>query len=183
MYTTYCANQPVAITTLEECKKYPGYEAFLQECLLHEDTRGLTLFSFLIKPIQRICKYPLLLRGKMIRHRRAFNCQINTQVNCGTDLLKSTPETHPDYENLCQALHKIEEVVDYINERKRLAENLQKILEVQNLIDVGEDLQVRDHWFTLVITYVIFHLTAGWRTNSSFCSRGVCKCISERQTC
>ena len=89
---------------------------FIYNQTLVEECRGLTLFSFLIKPIQRICKYPLLLR----------------------DLLKSTEESHPDHENLVKSLQKIEEVVAYVNDRKRLAENLQKILDVQKQIESTE---------------------------------------------
>jgi hypothetical protein len=35
-------------------------------------------------------------------------------------------------------MSKIQEVVDYVNERKRLSENLMKIYEVQRLIDGNE---------------------------------------------
>ena len=62
MYTTYCANQPKALSALDRLSKTPAFAEFLQESLLNPETRALTLFSFLIKPIQRICKYPLLLR-------------------------------------------------------------------------------------------------------------------------
>jgi len=120
MYTTYCANQPKSIAALERLQaRVPAFNDFLAKCMTAEAARGLTLFSFLIKPIQRICKYPLLLK----------------------DLLKHTAPDHPDYENLKNAQVKIEAVVEYVNERKRLAENLQKILDVQEQIDSsGEEL-------------------------------------------
>ncbi len=54
------------------------------------------------------------------------------------DLLKHTEKNHPDYANLDNALNKINEVVEYVNERKRLAENLQRILEIQDQIDFNE---------------------------------------------
>jgi hypothetical protein len=38
------------------------FVAFLEECLKLAPCRRLELKSFLIKPVQRICKYPLLLR-------------------------------------------------------------------------------------------------------------------------
>jgi hypothetical protein len=114
MYTTYCANQPKSIAALERLQaRVPAFNDFLAKNMENEQARGLTLFGFLIKPIQRICKYPLLLK----------------------DLLKHTDEDHPDYENLRKAQVKIEAVVEYVNERKRLAENLQKILDVQKQID------------------------------------------------
>eukprot|EP01094_Clydonella_sp_ATCC50884_P015859 TRINITY_DN2652_c1_g2_i1.p1 TRINITY_DN2652_c1_g2~~TRINITY_DN2652_c1_g2_i1.p1 ORF type:complete len:627 (+),score=159.62 TRINITY_DN2652_c1_g2_i1:1-1881(+) len=119
MYTTYCANQPVSIKSLETLtENNTQFAAFLQECLNDEQCRGLTLFSFLIKPIQRICKYPLLLR----------------------DLIKNTAETHPDWDNLQQAFEKIETVVDYVNERKRLAENLQRTMDIQT--NIVEDVHI-----------------------------------------
>lgn len=69
--------------------------------------------SFLIKPIQRICKYPLLLK----------------------ELLKHTPDDHPDYEYLSKSCQSIEEIVKKINERKREKDNSFKINEIaENLI-------------------------------------------------
>ncbi len=53
MYSEYISNQPIALETLEKCKKkYPKLEAFLQETLQHPQAHGLNLFSFLIKPVQ-----------------------------------------------------------------------------------------------------------------------------------
>jgi len=120
MYTAYCANQPKAMQVLDRLGSNAAFKAFTDKCMQNPECRGLTLFSFLIKPIQRICKYPLLLK----------------------DLLRNTPEDHPDHENLVNALSKIEEVVVYVNERKRLAENLQKILDVSQQIESKESLNL-----------------------------------------
>jgi hypothetical protein len=63
MYKVYCANQQASLNTVEEQKKRnPQFKHYLEVC--HTDSRceGLFLQSFLIKPIQRVCKYPLLLR-------------------------------------------------------------------------------------------------------------------------
>jgi len=49
-------------------------------------------------------------------------------------LIKNTEEVHPDYQNLINAFDKINTVVDYVNERKRLAENLQRIMDIQTNI-------------------------------------------------
>ena len=104
-----------------------------------EHCRGLTLFSFLIKPIQRICKYPLLLRVSSCVIHDFPPIKIHTYYYYFLqDLIKDTPEDHPDYQTLQSAFSQIEEVVEYVNERKRLAENLQKILAIQELIEGGE---------------------------------------------
>lgn len=51
------------------------------------------------------------------------------------ELLKYTPEDHPDYNLLIDAKSKIEDVVLYINEGRRAFEEQQKIMEIQNKID------------------------------------------------
>jgi len=91
--------------------------------------------AFLILPIQRIPRYNLLL----------------------SDLVKHTWADRSDYENLRQSLSKMQEVVYYINERKRESENINKILENQgkltgkyeSLIDSQRRL-VREGDFTVV---------------------------------
>ena len=50
------------MTMLDRLGKQSSFKAFTDKAMLNPECRGLTLFSFLIKPIQRICKYPLLLR-------------------------------------------------------------------------------------------------------------------------
>lgn len=60
-------------------------------------TNYINLGSFLIKPVQRVMRYPLLL----------------------TELLGATPESHPDRLQLTQALLAIKEINVNINEYKR----------------------------------------------------------------
>jgi len=119
MYKVYCSNQQTALNTVEEWKKkHKEFKNYLDVC--HSDSRckGLFLQSFLIKPIQRVCKYPLLLK----------------------ELLRHTPEDHPDYQALITAYDKIREVVDNINEGQRTFEGLQRIIELQNTIAGVPDL-------------------------------------------
>jgi len=120
VYATYCNNQVVAFNAVEHCrKKFPSFGQFLEKQLNHNPTcKGLQLISFLIKPVQRICKYPLLLR----------------------ELVKHTPTSHPDKKPLGEALEKINGTVDSINESKRAAENLDNIIGVQNRINARLDL-------------------------------------------
>eukprot|EP01104_Vermistella_antarctica_P019541 TRINITY_DN76_c3_g1_i1.p1 TRINITY_DN76_c3_g1~~TRINITY_DN76_c3_g1_i1.p1 ORF type:complete len:420 (-),score=92.07 TRINITY_DN76_c3_g1_i1:222-1298(-) len=114
MYTQYVANQPQLISTLESCQR-SNSEFFAYIKTAESDTRskGLSILSWLIKPIQRICKYPLLLR----------------------DLLKNTPNYHLDHGPLTVALRKIEQVVNYVNEKKREAEEQFRVVEIQKSID------------------------------------------------
>lgn len=69
---------------------------------------------YLIKPIQRICKYPLLLR----------------------ELVKYTPEDWPNYQNQVEALEAIKRVTTNVNETQRRAENIGVVKQLsERLVD------------------------------------------------
>lgn len=69
---------------------------------------------FLIKPIQRICKYPLLLK----------------------ELVKNTPEDWPNYQNQVDALESVKRVALNVNETQRQVENLSIVKDLsERLID------------------------------------------------
>lgn len=113
MYTLYCSNYEYALALLEkELAGNKGFRTFLAECEKHKECRLLNLQSFLIKPVQRVCKYPLLL-GAVLKH---------------------TPEAHVDYSPLRAAIAKIEAVVTMVNEGSRAAEAVKRMLEIQNRI-------------------------------------------------
>jgi hypothetical protein len=139
MYSTYCANQPRALSCLEEAKKSnKAFRVFLEETVKNTRCRGLNLFSFLIAPVQRICKYPLLFR----------------------DLLRNTAEDHADFGPVTAALSQIEGVVEYVNEAKRTAEQLQRIVDIQSCIEGLDDLVEpgeRSFSALLVFLYVLLY--------------------------
>jgi hypothetical protein len=63
MYKVFCANQQNSLAAVDQhSKKNPQFKKNLDVCHSDPRCRGLFLQSFLIKPIQRVCKYPLLLR-------------------------------------------------------------------------------------------------------------------------
>lgn len=69
---------------------------------------------YLIKPIQRICKYPLLLR----------------------ELVKYTPEDWPNYKNQVEALESIKRVTLNVNETQRRVENISVVKQLsERLMD------------------------------------------------
>ena len=72
----------------------------------------------MLKPVQRICKYPLLLQ----------------------ELAKATPENHADHENLLDAIAKTNQVVVSLNDGQRALESFSKIAQIAAAIktDVPE---------------------------------------------
>ncbi|KAH3761115.1 calmodulin-binding protein [Pelomyxa schiedti] len=102
-YSVYCNHQEETHTLLEQAiKDTPALKEFIDSAKLI--TGGHGLLDFYVKPFQRLLKYPLLLQ----------------------ELLKSTPETHPDYENLVYAKKVLQTAVDNINLAKAHAENMKQ---------------------------------------------------------
>ncbi|KAI9209512.1 uncharacterized protein BJ171DRAFT_119008 [Polychytrium aggregatum] len=120
IYTLYCGNQPEAMSFLKASKNNEDLSLFLQYCLLRPECRGLDLGSFLLKPVQRICKYPLLMK----------------------ELLKHTSESHADFADLKRAYDTINKVVDVVNERRRFVENQQKMIATLAKLEFPEKLHM-----------------------------------------
>ncbi len=57
------------------------------------------------------------------------------------DLVKNTPENHIDYPMLSKAKTKISEIASFVNETKRVVENLNKVGEILSSIS-GMEMQV-----------------------------------------
>nr|XP_045008005.1 dynamin-binding protein isoform X3 [Jaculus jaculus] len=104
-YRVYCQNHDEAISLLEIYEKDEKIQKHLQDSLadlksLYNEwgcTNYINLGSFLIKPVQRVMRYPLLLM----------------------ELLNSTPESHPDKVPLTNAVLAVKEINVNINEYKR----------------------------------------------------------------
>ncbi|XP_062859111.1 dynamin-binding protein isoform X2 [Trichomycterus rosablanca] len=99
VYKVYCQNHDDAINLLESYEKDENIQKQVLECL--ENLRGkanyINLGSFLIKPVQRVMRYPLLLM----------------------ELLNTTPESHFDRKQLADAVASVKEINVNINEYKR----------------------------------------------------------------
>eukprot|EP01090_Pellita_catalonica_P016267 TRINITY_DN4609_c0_g1_i1.p1 TRINITY_DN4609_c0_g1~~TRINITY_DN4609_c0_g1_i1.p1 ORF type:complete len:693 (-),score=67.63 TRINITY_DN4609_c0_g1_i1:244-2211(-) len=114
LYFVYCSNQPVSLKTLEELKsKRTSLVEFLAFCTALPASDGLSIESYLIKPIQRVTKYPMLLR----------------------ELLKYTQPTHPYYSDIAETLQAITQTVGQINTRERELHAATRMDEVADLMD------------------------------------------------
>ncbi|XP_059677088.1 dynamin-binding protein [Gavia stellata] len=105
IYRVYCQNHDEAIALLETYEKDEKMQKLLLDLLdslrsLYSEwgcTNYINLGSFLIKPVQRVMRYPLLLM----------------------ELLSTTPEAHPDKAPLTAAVLAVKEINVNINEYKR----------------------------------------------------------------
>ena len=64
LYASYCKNYTTALETAQRyATKSDGFAEFLKSQSSRQESRGLQLESFLIKPVQRLLKYPLFFQG------------------------------------------------------------------------------------------------------------------------
>jgi hypothetical protein len=112
IFKTYIVNHPKAVEKLEELKKNPKFTEALKRCEMDPDTKGRNLPAFLIQPIQRICRYPLLF----------------------AELLKHV-EDSGTADKLTQTKVQIDGIVQYLNEGKRESEKQDYMVELQNALE------------------------------------------------
>jgi hypothetical protein len=116
MYSAYCAAYESFSKKILDLS--PLFHNFVSESCKSPRCRNRDFASFLIRPVQRICQYPLLFR----------------------ELMKHTPSDHPEHDDLLKTKEKLEEVVLSINEAKRLSENYEKIWSIQNSLNTKFEL-------------------------------------------
>nr|XP_015206214.1 PREDICTED: pleckstrin homology domain-containing family G member 3 isoform X2 [Lepisosteus oculatus] len=111
IYTQYCTNYPNSVAALTECMRSKTLAKFFRERQASLK-RSLPLGSYLLKPVQRILKYHLLLQ-EIARH---FD-----------------PEEE-GYEVVEEAIYTMTGVAWYINDMKRKHEHAVRLQEIQSLL-------------------------------------------------
>ena len=107
-YKQYITRHPSAMQHLTNLPQTPALTAYLNytQSVASSLSHAWDLSSLLIKPVQRLLKYPLLLSA----------------------IIEETPDVHPDKENLRNARIKFEEVARNVNEERRRAEVVKDVL-------------------------------------------------------
>ncbi|XP_077486990.1 dynamin associated protein 160 isoform X3 [Amblyomma americanum] len=101
-YVRFCSCQVRSMAFIQQrSENDPRFKAFTREFCKNPRTRGMPFTSFLLKPMQRMTKYPLMI--KKIR--------------------EYTDESHPDRGYLDEALEKAEQLCGQINEAVKEREN------------------------------------------------------------
>ncbi|TFY58626.1 hypothetical protein EVJ58_g6306 [Rhodofomes roseus] len=108
LYLAYITKHPIALEHLTGLPQTPALTAYLAESrmLASKLTHAWDLQSLLIKPVQRLLKYPLLLSA----------------------IIEETSDAHPDKVNLKRAREKMEEVARGVNEGRRRREVIKEVL-------------------------------------------------------
>ncbi|XP_061607839.1 proto-oncogene DBL-like isoform X4 [Phyllopteryx taeniolatus] len=89
MYENYCQNKPRSESLWRQCSD----SAFFQECQKKLDHK-LSLDSYLLKPIQRLTKYQLILK-ELLKHctEPQYRTQLQEALDCMLDLVKSVNDS------------------------------------------------------------------------------------------
>ncbi|XP_060769787.1 intersectin-2a [Neoarius graeffei] len=110
-YIRFCSCQLNAAALLQQkTDASPEFKLFLKKIATNYRCKGMPLSSFLLKPMQRITRYPLLIRN----------------------ILENTPTGHVDQVNLRDALERAELLCSQVNEGVREKENSDRLEWLQN---------------------------------------------------
>ncbi|KAL6074682.1 Round spore [Balamuthia mandrillaris] len=121
VYDHYCVNFKKANDAMVECtKRYPAFQQLQDRQAALPELKGLFLRDYLIKPIQRICKYPLLFER----------------------LLKQTPRENIEYDTLEGVKTRIEDVALKINLSRHEAEMDKLATPGRRIVKEGELIKV-----------------------------------------
>ncbi|KAJ3159405.1 cytochrome c oxidase subunit 1 [Geranomyces michiganensis] len=111
-YMPYCSRQVESgVKHISMMQNKREYRLFLEEAYRHPLARRLDLGGFLIKPVQRICKYPLLIR----------------------EVIKYTDDSLADYESLKIASERLRSIIAIVNAGTKQTEGaaVRKMADVQ----------------------------------------------------
>ena len=111
IYTQYCTSYPRTVSVLTELMRdEASVQAFRDRQLILGHT--LPLGSYLLKPVQRILKYHLLLGN----------------------IVKNFDKEHPGYPEIWNALSAMTGMAHHINDMKRKHEHAVRVQEIQSLL-------------------------------------------------
>ncbi|XP_038594655.1 FYVE, RhoGEF and PH domain-containing protein 6 [Micropterus salmoides] len=110
MYSTYIRQFDNNVALLDEqCRKNTAFATVVKEFEMSPRCASLALKHYLLKPVQRIPQYQLLL----------------------TDYLKNLPEDSEDYKDTQAALSIVKEVANHANDIMKQGDNFQKLMQIQ----------------------------------------------------
>ncbi|XP_053163533.1 intersectin-1 isoform X2 [Hemicordylus capensis] len=109
-YIRFCSCQLNGAALIQQkTDEVPDFKEFVKRLAMDPRCKGMPLSSFLLKPMQRVTRYPLIIKN----------------------ILENTPENHPDHSHLKHALEKAEELCSQVNEGVREKENSDRLEWIQ----------------------------------------------------
>ncbi|XP_055965239.1 rho guanine nucleotide exchange factor TIAM1 isoform X1 [Sorex fumeus] len=135
LYSAFCASHTKVPKVLVKAKTDPAFKAFL-DAQNPRQQHSATLESYLIKPIQRILKYPLLLK----------------------ELFALTDAESEEHYHLDVAIKTMNKVASHINEMQKIHEEFGAVFDQLIAEQTGEKKEVAD----LSMGDLLLHTTVVW---------------------
>nr|XP_028579556.1 T-lymphoma invasion and metastasis-inducing protein 2 isoform X2 [Podarcis muralis] len=135
LYSGFCANHIKVQKVLERAKTDKAFKAFL-DARNPAKQHSSTLESFLIKPVQRVLKYPLLLK----------------------ELVSLTDPESEEHYHLTEALKAMEKVASHINEMQKIYEDYGAVFDQLVADQSGTEKEVTE----LSMGELLMHSTVAW---------------------
>ncbi|XP_038596547.1 T-lymphoma invasion and metastasis-inducing protein 2 isoform X3 [Tachyglossus aculeatus] len=135
LYSGFCANHIKVQKVLERAKTDKAFKAFL-DARNPTKQHSSTLESYLIKPVQRVLKYPLLLR----------------------ELVSLTDNESEEHYHLTEALKAMEKVASHINEMQKIYEDYGTVFDQLVAEQSGTKKEVTE----LSMGELLMHSTVSW---------------------
>uniref|UniRef100_A0A672P791 Rho guanine nucleotide exchange factor 26 n=1 Tax=Sinocyclocheilus grahami TaxID=75366 RepID=A0A672P791_SINGR len=110
-YVTYCSNEVYQQRTLQ--RLFPSFKELLTRIEVHPDCRNLPMISFLILPMQRVTRLPLLM----------------------DTICQKTPKDSAPYEACKKALHVVSKLVRKCNEGARTMERTEMMYTINSQLE------------------------------------------------
>ncbi|TRY70606.1 hypothetical protein TCAL_02329 [Tigriopus californicus] len=111
LYTTYIREFSTVNYHFDECcQKYPKFGKLVKEFEARERCRNLKIKHFMLKPVQRLPQYRLLLE----------------------DYLKHLDPQSPDFDDTTNALHIVSEAADHANDTIKQGDKFRRMLKLQS---------------------------------------------------
>ncbi|XP_007954391.1 rho guanine nucleotide exchange factor TIAM2 [Orycteropus afer afer] len=135
LYSGFCANHIKVQKVLERAKTDQAFKAFL-DARNPTKQHSSTLESYLIKPVQRVLKYPLLLK----------------------ELVSLTDHESEEHYHLTEALKAMEKVASHINEMQKIYEDYGPVFDQLVAEQSGTEKEVTE----LSMGELLMHSTVSW---------------------
>ncbi|XP_030007850.1 T-lymphoma invasion and metastasis-inducing protein 1 isoform X1 [Sphaeramia orbicularis] len=135
IYSAFCASHTKVPKVLVKAKTDPDFKAFLDE-RNPKQQHSSTLESYLIKPIQRVLKYPLLLK----------------------ELYSLTDPDSEEHYHLDVAMKAMNKVASHINEMQKIHEEFGAVFDQLITEQIGEKKEVAD----LSMGDLLLHTSVTW---------------------
>ncbi|XP_006523292.1 rho guanine nucleotide exchange factor TIAM2 isoform X3 [Mus musculus] len=135
LYSGFCANHIKVQRVLERAKTDKAFKAFL-DARNPTKQHSSTLESYLIKPVQRVLKYPLLLK----------------------ELVSLTDHESEEHYHLTEALKAMEKVASHINEMQKIYEDYGMVFDQLVAEQSGTEKEVTE----LSMGELLMHSTVSW---------------------